>query len=630
MAQVDELLSRELKVLLRIRDTEERCLSIRICIELHSSAGSSHKKDLVVRMTDDTDPYFLYNLVISEEDFQSLKIQQGLLVDFSAFPQKFIDLLCQCSQEENKEVPRFLLQLSSSASLLSGSPAQLDVIETNPFKHLTHLSLRFLPATDMEVKSYLANCLRCVKEEKNVLKKTLSKTEEDLTRQLIFTQQSLSERCQELERIKSETSIKVTELMSQHLVEMTKEKENAQTAYAQLLQQHELQKKEQEISLQRSTQQTQSRLTELENFNKDLLEKRFKAEATIRELRAKCQGLEEDSQRSQQKVVSLQRENSALDAECHEKEKEVNRLNTRVAVLEQELKDKEQLLSRSNEVLKATQEQKVSLDAGSEKKQIQIGKLEATIKSLSTELLKANDIIKKLQGDLKSMMGKLKLKNAVTVQQEKLLSDQEKKMQEEEKELQETKKSLQLQEEESDKLREQLQLTEQKLNESKDLLKTNENVINWLNKQLNENHCVGTNSSATVSTHHVPENRTAFHASRMNCPLPSSYQVGPYVTTASASHPSTTESSNSAPRVQYNSFPKALAVTHPGTSRPAPCSNKENREAAGLDLKYLKKREVGYPLQGLNQNLGPGKATQVRTGTSRIHSAYFPGHTPSS
>uniref|UniRef100_A0A8C5PEI2 Uncharacterized protein n=1 Tax=Leptobrachium leishanense TaxID=445787 RepID=A0A8C5PEI2_9ANUR len=401
-------------------------------------------------MTDDNDPYFLYNLVISEEDFQSLNIQQSLL---------------------------------------------------------------------------------------------------DLTRQLIFTQQTLSERCQELERIKSESSIMVTKLMSQHVVEMTKEKENAQKAYAQLLQ--------------------------------------FKAKPTIRELRAKCQGLEEKSQRSQQKVVSLQRDNSALDAECHEKEKEVNRLNTRVAVLEQELKDKEQLLSRSNEVLKASQEQKVSLDAGSEKKQIKIGKLEATIKSLSAELLKANDIIKNLQGDLKSMMGKLKLKNAVTVQQ----SDHEKKMQEEQKEPQGTKKK-------------------QKLNESKDLLKTNENVINWLNKKHNENHCVGTNSSsATVSTHHVPENRTAFHASRMNCHLPSSYQVRPYVTTAPASHPSSTESRNSVPRVQYNSFPKALTETHSGTSRPAPCSKKENWEAACLDLKYLKKREVGYPLQGLNQNLGPGKAT---------------------
>lgn len=36
----------------------------------------------------------------------SLKFQQGLLVDFLAFPQKFIDLLQQCTQEQTKETPR--------------------------------------------------------------------------------------------------------------------------------------------------------------------------------------------------------------------------------------------------------------------------------------------------------------------------------------------------------------------------------------------------------------------------------------------------------------------------------------------------------------------------------------------
>lgn len=36
----------------------------------------------------------------------SLKMQQGLLVDFGAFPQKFIDLLHLVLQEEYKEVPK--------------------------------------------------------------------------------------------------------------------------------------------------------------------------------------------------------------------------------------------------------------------------------------------------------------------------------------------------------------------------------------------------------------------------------------------------------------------------------------------------------------------------------------------
>ncbi|XP_069823658.1 spindle assembly abnormal protein 6 homolog [Dendropsophus ebraccatus] len=631
-----ELLSREVKVLLRNQDCTERRQTVRICIEQRTASSPVHKKDLVVRMTDDTDPFFLYNLVISEDDFQSLKLQQGLLVDFSAFPQKFIDLLYQCINEENKEVPRFLLQLSS-VTVLGESPAQLDVVETNPFKHLTHLSLRLLPANDMEVKTYLATCLKCIKEEKMTLQHKLRKTEEDLSRQLIGAQQSLSERSIELENLRSDSTAKITSLKSQHTAELTSEREKAQQAYAQLLQQHEQQRKEFESSLQKNTQQMQSRLTELEQSNKDLLERRYKAESTVRELRAKYQSLEEELQRAEQKVTSLGRENSALDAECHDKEKEMNRLQTRLAVLEQELKDKDQLVLRSNEILAATQEQKTVLEASSEKKQVQIGKLEATIKSLSAELLKANDIIKKLQGDLKTLMGKLKLKNAVTVQQEKLLTEKEKLIQEGQRKMQDVQQSLRLKGDEAEKLQERLQQTEKKLEESKELLKTNENVISWLNRQLNENQTTSSHSSSaasktTVSPNQMLENRIPLHSTRMNYPLPSSYPVMPYIA-PSASHPSSSEVIRPGPRVQYNNL--LSKVNLPAAAQGA---NKENGELVGLDLKYLKKREGTIPLQGLSQNTAavtePHKSTLRSVTQSKagppIQSAYFPGQMSSS
>ena len=63
-------------------------------------------------------------------------------------------------------------------------------------------------------------------------------------------------------------------------------------------------------------------------------------------------------------------------------------------------------------------------------------------------LLQANEIIKKLQGDLKTLMGKLKLKNTVTIQQEKLLAEKEEKLQKEQKELQDVGQSLRIKEQE--------------------------------------------------------------------------------------------------------------------------------------------------------------------------------------
>ncbi|XP_071897992.1 spindle assembly abnormal protein 6 homolog [Anas platyrhynchos] len=568
--------------------------------------------DLAVRLTNDADPFFLYNLVISEEDFQSLKSQQGLLVDFSAFPQKFIDLLQQCIHEQNKDIPRFLLQLVSSTSDLDHTPVSLNIVETNPFKHLTHLSLKFLPGNDAEIKKFLANCLKCLKEDKMILEEKLKKTEEDLTRQLSYTQQSLSEKSRELDKLKNEWTSYTAALTNKHTQELTNEKERTLQAQAQYQQQHEQQKKELESLHQKSIQQLQNRLSELEVINKDLTERRYKGDSTVRELKAKLSGVDDECQRAKQEVLSLRRENTTLDAECHEKEKLINQLQTRVAVLEQEIKDKDQLVVRTKEVLDATQEQK------------------------------ANEIIKKLQGDLKTLMSKLKLKNTVTIQQEKLLAEKEERLQKEQRELQETGQSLRMKEQEVCKLQEQLEATIQKLEESKQLLKTNENVITWLNKQLNEVQMTkkmdtptSTHSGArTAISPHGMLDRPSFPSLGINHPFSPLYAFQKF--------PEQARNKNinpqcPVPKIQFNtqlskmdqhSDVQTVTAT---TSHPA---NKENGENLGLESKYFKKKDDSIPLRGLSQNtlnseyLKPYLPTKVQplpTAAVTTASAYFPG-----
>ncbi|XP_003409570.2 spindle assembly abnormal protein 6 homolog [Loxodonta africana] len=643
----------------KCKDCEERRVSVRVSIELQSVSNPVHRKDLVIRLTDDTDPFFLYNLVISEEDFQSLKFQQGLLVDFLAFPQKFVDLLEQCTQEHVKEIPRFLLQLVSPAAILDNSPAFLNVVETNPFKHLTHLSLKLLPGNDVEIKKFLAGCLKCSKEEKLSLTQSL----DDVTRQLNLTQKTLSEKIQELDKLRNEWASHTAALTNKHSLELTNEKEKALQAQVQCQQQHEQQKKDLEILHQRNISQLQNRLSELEAANKDLTERKYKGDSTIRELKAKLSGVEEELQRAKQEVLSLRRENSALDAECHEKEKHNNQLQTKAAVLEQEIKDKDQLVLRTKEAFDTIQEQKVALEENGEKSQVQLEKLEATIKSLSAELLKANEIIKKLQGDLKTLMGKLKLKNTVTIQQEKLLAEKEEKLQKEQKELQDVGQSLRIKEQEVCRLQEQLEATVQKLEESKQLLKNNEQLITWLNKELNENQLVrkqdalgpsttplGHSSSNTIRSGispnpNVVDGRLTYPACGIGYPGSSAFvfqnAFAHPISVKNAVHPV------SGPKVHFN-----LQFTKPNTSvgdvqsggamNMPSSSDKENGENLGLESKYLKKREDSIPLRGLSQNLfnNPDHQKDGALGTLQTSSkpavlppassAYFPGQLPNS
>ncbi|XP_028918495.1 spindle assembly abnormal protein 6 homolog isoform X1 [Ornithorhynchus anatinus] len=648
---MNQLLFRELVPLqVKCKDCEERRESVQVRIELQSVSNPVHKKELVIQLTDDTDPFFLYNLAISEEDFQSLKFQQDLLVDFSAFPQKFIDLLQQCTQEQGKEIPRFLLQLVSPATILEHSPASLNVVQTNQFKYLTHLSLKLLPGNDVEVKKFLAGSLKCMKEEKLLLEQTLKKTEEDLSRQLNYTQQALSEKSRELDKLRNELTTHTSSLTSKHSLELTSEREKALQAQAQYQQMLEQQKKELESLHQRNVLQLQSRLSELEVANKDLTERRYKGDSTVRELKSKLSGLEDECQRTKQEVLSLRRENATLDAECHEKEKLINQLQTKVAVLEQEIKDKDQLVLRTKEVFDTMQEQKVALEESAEKKQVQLGKLEATIKSLSTELLKANEIIKKLQGDLKTLVGKLKLKNSVTIQQEKLLAEKEEKLQKEQKELQDVGQSLRNKEQEVCKLREQLEASVQKLEESKQLLKTNENVITWLNKQLNESQLtrkqeilgLSTTPSAHISNnsirsgispnHNVLDNRLLYPNSGIGYPASSAFtfqNAFPHATSAkTASHPM------SGPKVQFNmQFSKSSAssgdIQPGGITSTARSTDKENGENLGLESKYLKKREDSIPLRGLSQNIFNNSEHLKDSPLAMLQASSKPGALPS-
>uniref|UniRef100_A0A1A8CCA0 Spindle assembly abnormal protein 6 homolog n=1 Tax=Nothobranchius kadleci TaxID=1051664 RepID=A0A1A8CCA0_NOTKA len=585
-AMKEQLFNKVLQVIVRCKDCEERKANLRVTIELQLTTSTAHRRDLLVRLIDDIDPYFLFNLSISEEDFQSLKVQQGLLIDFASFPQKFIDLLNLCNSEQESDSPRFLLHLTCQSSVLEGF-ASFSVVETNAFKHLNHLFLRLVQGSDRELKDYLAACLSSLKAEKQAIDLKLKKTEDDLSRQLSYAQQTLSEKTKELEKLRSEWTSQTSSLSSRHSQELQLEREKMVELQNRFSHETERLRQELESAQKKSMQQLQSREAELESSCRELTERKYKNESTIRDLKVKLVGAEEECKHLKQQVLTLRRENSTLDTEVHEKERLVNQLQMRVAVLEQEVKDKDMLMCRTKEVLEATQHQKESVEENAESKELQLRRLEETVKSLSEELLKANGIIKKLQGELRGLLDKIKIKNTVTVSQEKILQETQGKLQSVEKDLQVVQQQLVAKEEQVSKLTEQLEAAVQKLNESKEVLKTNENVISWLNKQLNENQL----SRKAPSPVHVE--KPSGYSSELRTklyPWPSKPPV-PLI--------------------------KALDVTPAeGAAQPVHCE-----DSIGLDSKYFR-REDSIPVYTLSSNSAHREGNQ--SVKPSITSAYFP------
>jgi spindle assembly abnormal protein 6 len=64
---------------------------------------------LRIHISSESDLFFLHSLEVSEEDFQSLKNEQGILVDFASFPGKVITLLNKCINSLPTDAPRYVL-----------------------------------------------------------------------------------------------------------------------------------------------------------------------------------------------------------------------------------------------------------------------------------------------------------------------------------------------------------------------------------------------------------------------------------------------------------------------------------------------------------------------------------------
>ncbi len=111
---------------------------------------------LRIHISCEEDPFFLHTLEVSEEDFQSLKVDQGILVDFANFPGKIIGLLERCLASNAADMPRFQAVLSCRAA---GGDSVFRIVETNDFKQLPHITLAFRPGNDTAVKQVCMQCM---------------------------------------------------------------------------------------------------------------------------------------------------------------------------------------------------------------------------------------------------------------------------------------------------------------------------------------------------------------------------------------------------------------------------------------------------------------------------------------
>ncbi len=68
--------------------------------------SGSRQRVLCVEVTDESDLAFLHSMSVGEAEFADLKADQAILVDFTAFPALFIELLDRCVEHKGEINPR--------------------------------------------------------------------------------------------------------------------------------------------------------------------------------------------------------------------------------------------------------------------------------------------------------------------------------------------------------------------------------------------------------------------------------------------------------------------------------------------------------------------------------------------
>ncbi|KAG5462758.1 MAG: hypothetical protein BJ554DRAFT_3651 [Olpidium bornovanus] len=507
--------------------------------DTHLRSPPPHSQVLEVQLTDETDPFFLYQLDIGEEDFHRLKNDQNLLVDFQAFPEKFIELLNHCVRHRNEDHPKFVAQLTSETSARC---AVLNVIETNTFKHIAHLSLDFIPGDDARVKQYLANLVKDYKAEVSSLQQELESSVAALTGRLQEQESHAASLATELERLRTSSTEGSSRLQIQHAEEMARLRENAARELENYRRDAEKETRRLEMDTglevlyttggvqncrRKSTHSNalprycRRRFAALpDGFPplslrprqlRNLSQKHTTVSATHNHLLSHSQTLEGALAAANKQLDAITHECQAfrqdfdranaraeqLEAQRAEQEREIERLRGDFRESERRERERQAECNRLNDLIENSGDQKLArsppgvpcnlcsqiyvieiqakLEDSLNLYKTQNARLEETMRKATEEISKGNEIIQRLQVELRSCKSKIKLKNMVTLQQEKLLDERAHTLETQQKEIAGLQEAAAKRGEELEAARKRIDELQNRLDDSKRVIEENAN-----------------------------------------------------------------------------------------------------------------------------------------------------------
>ena len=442
---------------------------------------------LIIQITNPNDPLFLYTLELSELEYQQLKSEQSLLVDFQNFPDFIVKMFCFCKNDK-EDIYSCVFNIGGGGlkenNFSSGTNGILAIEEKTQYRKLNHLILKFQAANDTTLKKYLSDVSKEYKEKyENLLQKY-----NDLNLNFEKFQKDTAILKENFQKLEYEHKTSMDNLLNEKNNEINSIKENNFKDNKKQLELLETQKNNKISELENRISQLQGILDDATKNKTQLEEHKLKLEINQKDLEGKFAISNTELNVYKTEITNLRQENSQLNQNCLNNEKLITELKFKNENTLKQIEEKNKGLENMKQLVDSLNKQRESNEDTIKSLKANINKLESKLQLSIKEINKANDIIQRLQNEIKNQKSKYKSAKNELNAQEQLMNQKQILLDEQNKTIKEIKRDNDAKDQEIIGLKNQINTYNNKLNENEKLIEENKQMILYLNKNINENN----------------------------------------------------------------------------------------------------------------------------------------------
>ena len=440
---------------------------------------------LIIQITNPNDPLFLYTLELSDIEYQQLKSEQSLLVDFQNFPDFILKMFHFCKNEKDDTFTCvFTIGGLNENNFSSNTSGILTVEEKTQYRKLNHLILKFQAANDNTLKKYLSDISKEYKDKyENLYIKynDLNQSYENFHKETAILKENY-------QKSEYEHKTAMDNLLNEKNNEINSIKENNFKENKKELETLEAQKNKKINELENKISQLQGILDDATKNKTQLEEHKLKLEINQKDLEGKFAISNTELNVYKSEITNLRQENSELNQKCLNSEKQITELNFKNENILKQLEEKNKSLENMKQLVDSLNKQRDSNEDTIKSLKANNNKLESKLQLSIKEINKANDIIQRLQNEIKNQKSKYKSTKNELNTQEQLINQKQMLLEEQNRTIKEIKRENESKDQEIIGLKNQINNYNNKLSENEKLIEENKQMILYLNKNINENN----------------------------------------------------------------------------------------------------------------------------------------------